>query len=344
MKAMKYKVEKFDLNEESKKCDSVVVNIVNHSDNHENLKKIDKSLKTDDDNTSNSLNEDEVIDDNLSETAVVVLDDNKSNKIENLEIILLSTSLFTSTSSEIAVQPKSSSNNSDTASSSESGFGTVDDENENNNNAKTQSIMPIANQYKPFQSFQNQDLSNNKSNKADESTNRENNNDKFQQHQIRIPNIQGPRQIIYQLNSNSNSDDIANILTSNDNSSINSSLSSSSNRFNNCCSSIMENLNRCYYSCFCCYSTTSHTNQTPFIWSWLSVFCCCCPILGCISLYLSNRSKKFKLKQKYDLAEKYSNYAEKLNIASLIFGVIFYAIIFFLICIFIFMHWRQTKT
>ena len=50
MKAMKYKVEKFDLNEESKKCDSVVVNIVNH----ENLNKIDKSLKTDDDNMSNS--------------------------------------------------------------------------------------------------------------------------------------------------------------------------------------------------------------------------------------------------------------------------------------------------
>lgn len=269
---------------------------------------------------NNSHNEDEAIDDNLSDTAVI--------QNENLDIVIMSTSSSTSSSSEIAVKPT----NSDSNSSTESGFDTVDDEVES---AKAESTS--TNQYAPLKPSQQPDLNSNSKDAGDI------NEDKSfqQQHQIRIPNIQGPRQIIYQLNQNNQPDDIANIL--NDNSSINSFSSTSSNRLNNCCSNMMEQLNRCYYSCFCCYSTTSHTSHTPFIWSWLSVFCCCCPILGCISLYLTNRSKKFKLKHKYDLAEKYSNYAEKLNIASLIFGVIFYAIVFFLICIFIFMHWRQTK-
>lgn len=260
-------------------------------------------ISTDDDLKSN----DEAIDD-ITDTG------------EQIPVIMSSSS--TSSTSELA-QPV----NSDSASSCESGFGTVDDEAD---------AKPLNNQYTPLQQIQQQSLNQNSNILKEDKPFQQ----QPQQHQIRIPNIQGPRQIIYQLNNN-NSDDVANIL--NDNSSINSSTSSSSNRFNTCCYSIMENLTKCYYSCFCCYSTTSNTNQTPFIWSWLSVFCCCCPILGCISLYLTNRSKKFKLKQKYDLAEKYSNYAEKLNIASLIFGVIFYAIVFFLICIFIFMHWRQTK-
>ena len=88
---MKYKLEKFDTNAKSQKTDSVVVIIENDNDNHENLNKINKTIKKDDDeddNTSNSLNEDEAIDDNLSDTAVV-LDNNKSNKIEDLEVVLM---------------------------------------------------------------------------------------------------------------------------------------------------------------------------------------------------------------------------------------------------------------
>ena len=153
---------------------------------------------------------------------------------------------------------------------------------------------------------------------------------------------QPKRSSIYDLNhNNNNSDDIDNIL--NDNSSINSSSSSSASQYRNCFQRFIDALTRFYYSCFCCYSTTSHTSHTPFIWSWLSIFCCCCPLLGGISLYLTHRSKKLKLKQKYELAEKYSNYAEKLNIASLIVGIIFYAIAFFIIKHVILIYWKHTK-
>jgi hypothetical protein len=158
-----------------------------------------------------------------------------------------------------------------------------------------------------------------------------NNSNKQQQYPI----LQPPRQIKYESNRR---DDAINIL--NDNTSIISSSSTNSSSFSNFCQKFSDMLTSFYYSCFCCYSTTSNTNQTPFIWSWLSIFCCCCPLLGAVSLYLTHRSKKFKMKQKYDLAEKYSNYAEKLNIASLIIGVIFYAIAFFFITLVIFMYWR----
>lgn len=93
------------------------------------------------------------------------------------------------------------------------------------------------------------------------------------------------------------------------------------------------------YLCFCC--TCCKTTNTIF-WSWLSIFCCCCPLLGGISLYFTHKSRKYKLKQKYDLSDKYSNYAEKLNIASLIFGVLFYAVAFFIITLVLFMYWRHS--
>lgn len=149
----------------------------------------------------------------------------------------------------------------------------------------------------------------------------------------------GPRQIIYELNNkNSKSDDIANILQ--DNSSINSLSSSDDTGNSSCGQSFMRRLNKYYTNCFC-YSASSNTRRAPVCCTWLSIFCCCCPLLGCISIYFMNRSKKLKLNQKYAQAEKYSNYAEKLNIASLIFGVIFYAIAVFLITLVIFMCWRN---
>ena len=231
--------------------------------------------------------------------------------------------------------------NSDTASSSESGFGTTaDDENENGSNKEA--TLPSLNQCQPLPQEQRKQgfVQQQKSVDSNESTGSSN-----------LPIIIHPpsRQIIFSGLANSsskhNSDDVVNIL--NDNSSLNSSVSSAysssgggGNRLYNCCSALVDSLVRFYYSCFCCYSTTSHTNQTPLIWSWISIFCCCCPLLGGVSLFLTHRSKKYKLKQKYALAEKYSNYAEKLNIASLIFGVIFYAIAFFLITLVIFMYWR----
>lgn len=242
----------------------------------------------------------------------------------------------------------------DSASSSESGFGTVDDEieatadavhqkeNHDVDTAQTDHQIEL-NQCQPLQQDQ-------RSNKIQQQQSIDSSNSSQQQgqgddtcgtfsnsnKQQQYPILQPPRQIKYESNRR---DDAVNIL--NDNTSIiSSSSSTNSSSWANCCQKINDTLTGFYYSCFCCYSTTSNTNQTPFIWSWLSIFCCCCPLLGAISLYLTHRSKKFKLKQKYDLAEKYSNYAEKLNIASLIIGVIFYAIAFFFITLVIFMYWR----
>jgi hypothetical protein len=240
----------------------------------------------------------------------------------------------------------------DSASSSESGFGTVDDEietaavqqNGNNEMDKVKSDHQVViNQCQPLQQDQRSNMiqqqqsidSSNCSQQqgqSDEVCGDFSSSNKQQQYPI----LQPPRQIKYESNRR---DDAVNIL--NDNTSIiSSSSSTNSSSLANCCQKLNDTLTGFYYSCFCCYSTTSNTNQTPFIWSWLSIFCCCCPLLGAISLYLTHRSKKFKLKQKYDLAEKYSNYAEKLNIASLVIGVIFYAIAFFFITLVIFMYWR----
>jgi hypothetical protein len=166
------------------------------------------------------------------------------------------------------------------------------------------------------------------------------------QTQNSFPLLQPPRQIVYELNNN-HSEDVINIL--NENSSINSSLSSENEiNIKNCCSKVFKKIVSYYYSCSCCYLTSNYSpssnGSTPFICSWLSIFCCCCPILGAISLFLNARSKKYKLKQKYELAERYSGYAEKLNIAALIFGVIFYAIAFFIITLVIFMFWRSKSS
>ncbi len=94
------------------------------------------------------------------------------------------------------------------------------------------------------------------------------------------------------------------------------------------------------YLCFCCYCCK--ITNTVF-WSWLSIVLCCCPLLGAISLYFTQKSKQYRLKQNYLLADKYSNYSEKLNVASLIFGVLFYACAFFIITLLLFMHWRHNN-
>ena len=231
---------------------------------------------------------------------------------------------------------------SDTVSSSESGFGTVDDEidnqiQEDSNKIEknpTNTSNQIVHQYQPLQQKQNQmsdvfgkQTGSNESN-IQQQNQQADKSEKYQQ-PIKLPTLQGPRQIIYELKNKS--DDITNIL--NDNSSINSSSSSSdsSGRFG-CCKSAFSKLKKFYCSCFCCYST-----------SWLSIFCCCCPLLGCLSLYFTNRSKKLKLKHNYAKAERYSDYAEKLNIAALIFGIIFYAIAIFLIALVINMYWRNNN-
>ena len=285
--------------------------------------------------------------DNDEQPVVVHIDKSKHYKTntnrENIEIVVVDN------------KEKKENQSSDTDSSSnESGFGTVDDELDNlglNKNPKTNSheIKTVTTNinlnradlndgnYKPLedqlqQGKHNDDLSNINSNITYEN--------RFQPlHPLKL---QQPRQIMYEIRKNgNNSDDNANIL--HDNSSMNSSSSSTSNPITNCCTSFIEKINKFYYSCCCCYSTTLQTNQTPLIWSWLSIFCCCCPILGCISLYFTRRSKKLKLKQKYELADKYSSCAEKLNIASLIFGVIFYAIAFFIITLLAFMFWRHNN-
>ncbi len=260
---------------------------------------------------------------------------------------------------------------SDTASSNESGFGTVDDEAENESGGKRaigneESGSSEANDkypsavitYQPLQQRLREDSAKEVSCSSSSSSESQQSDSisKYPQ-AIKLPTLQvsphfvrvfgrcfclltehailtkGPRQIIYELNSKSkkNSDDNANIL--HDSSSVNSSSSSddTGSHLSSCCCAhtLMSRLSKCYYNCLCCYPT------------WLSIFCCCCPVLGCISLYLTNRSKKLKLNQKYALAEKYSSYAEKLNIASLIFGVILYAIGVFLITLVVFMHWRH---
>lgn len=237
--------------------------------------------------------------------------------------------------------------NSDTASSNESGFGTVDDEIEHEkieNNHITvdeniQETKPPIIVYQPLQQQQNGGYINEISSSCSSNTSQPSDNINKYPQSIKLPTLQGPRQIIYELNKNNKSDDIANIL--NDNSSINSSNSSDGTAHSSCIHTLFNRLNKCYYDCFCCYSSASHASQTPLCCTWLSIFCCCCPLLGAISLYLTNRSKKLKLNQKYAKAEKYSNYAEKLNIAALIFGVIFYAIAVFMITLVIFMYWRH---
>lgn len=231
--------------------------------------------------------------------------------------------------------------NSDTNSSNESGFGTVDDDIDNNSTekinekSKNESQVPEIIVYQPLKEQQNQGFikENNSSSCSSSSTSQQSDNivNKYPQ-SIKLPTLQGPRQIIYELNKNKNSDDIANIL--HDNSSINSSSSSDDHGHSrSCLHQLYNRFNKCYYSCFCIPKCT-----------WLSIFCCCCPLLGCISMYFTNRSKKLKLNQKYAKAEKYSNYAEKLNIASLIFGVIFYAIAVFMITLVIFMYWRRNTS
>lgn len=87
-----------------------------------------------------------------------------------------------------------------------------------------------------------------------------------------------------------------------------------------------------------CLHRMHHCSYYP---TWLSVFCCCCPLLGCVSLYLTRRSEQLKLSQKHVLADKYSSIAEKLNIAALIIGVILYACAVFIITLLIFMYWRH---
>ena len=241
---------------------------------------------------------------------------------------------------------------SDSASSSESGFGTVDDEHEKNENAKAESAPQQQNadntssnsnskpMLTPPDSTGNSASTNISSNSSSSGLAKS-----FQNNCL--PILQPPRQIVYELTGNQ-PDDVVNILNG-ETSSINSLGSSDTSlTLTNCCSKFFNKLMAFYYSCFCCYLSNNYNpsaagGQTPFVCSWLSIFCCCCPILGAVSLYLTHRSRKYKLKQKYELAEKYSNYAEKLNIAALIFGVIFYAIAFFLITLVIFMFWRSKR-
>lgn len=245
---------------------------------------------------------------------------------------------------------------SDTASSSsaESGFGTVDDEMlEQNTTNKSSS--------KPGQSL----TMNVNECQTDKTLGSHCYNNKLLPNSL--PILQPPGRQFGSSNGASTCEDAVNILSSqpgnligssnvryhlHETSSLNSSLSSSdqSLTFGNCCQKAYNKLLALYYGFFCCYLSNypdpnnPNPHNTPFVCSWLSIFCCCCPLLGAISLYLTHRSRKYKLKQKYDLAEKYSNYAEKLNIAALIFGVIFYAIAFFLVTLVIFMFWRSKSS
>lgn len=241
--------------------------------------------------------------------------------------------------SKNASQPSNPSNPSkpvtDSTSSSESGFGTVDDDIDPNNpnhlvnkletrRNPSESVIIDMSGYgkKPSQSSESQ-----------------------------YPILQPPKQVVYEFGVSAGgdggsggdrrrSDEIVNILSNSSslNSSVCSESSESSDSKKNCCSRFIAALVRFYYSCFCCVSS-SH-DKPLLCCTWLSIFCCCCPLLAGVSLYLTKRSKRFKLKQKYELADKYSNWAEKLNIASLILGIIFYAIAFFMITLVIFMYWR----
>ena len=217
-------------------------------------------------------------------------------------------------------------NQSDSVSSSESGFGTVDDLEKIKEQPNTELTNAVAEsnfemEKKPSANLLKISVQN--------SNNCENS---YNQTQISFPILEPPKLAIYELN---HSDDVINIL--NENSSINSSTSS--NRKSNCFIRIWQTIYDFLCSCFCCYTTNPHQNQ-PIFCSWLTIFCCCCPLLGGISLLLNYRSKQYKNKQKYELADRYSGYAEKLNIAALIFGVIFYAIGFFILTLVLFIYWK----
>lgn len=227
----------------------------------------------------------------------------------------------------------------DSTSSSESGFGTVDDDVDPNNHVNSNPTVIKLDQDKRTPSDVVIDMSA-LGKRPNQSSSTDTNTSQF-------PILQPPRQIVYELGASGggrrHSDEIVNIL--NDHSSLNSSIcssSSSSTADKNCCTRLFSNLVKFYYSCFCCVSTTQDTSL--MCCTWLSIFCCCCPLLAGVSLYFTKRSKRFKLKQKYELADKYSSWAEKLNIASLIIGIIFYAIAFFMITLVIFMYWRPHKS
>lgn len=234
-------------------------------------------------------------------------------------------------------------NQSDSASSSESGFGTVDDEIESHkNNVEKCETNLVESQDKEVISQNNVIIENKQSDslvkkmlqqqKSVDSNTSESAN--LTPAQISFPILQPPKLVAYELN---HSDDVVNIL--NDNSSMNSSTSSTNTSNSNCCIRLFEKILTFLCSCFCCYSPNSQNNQ-PLVCSWLTIFCCCCPILGGISLFLNHRSKKYKQKQKYELADRYSSYAEKLNIAALILGIIFYAIGFFILTLVLFIYWK----
>lgn len=318
MKSMTYKIGPINRNHqhipeksinETSKIDVIKLNDYTTSDS-------DSIEKDYEDNSSGEVNLDIQKEDNMSEIVVVA---NKNGEVEDQRSDHLS--------------------NYDTASS---GFGTVDEENEHEKNDAINKveIKPPIIIYQPLQQQQQNRVYTNQLSSSSNNSQQSDNINKYPQ-PIKLPTLQGPRQIIYELNKNK-SEDVTNIL--HDNSSINSSSSSDDNRRSNCVQSMLNRLNKFYYSCFCCYSSSSHANQNPLCCTWLSIFCCCCPLFGLISLYLTNRSKKLKLNQKYAKAEKYSNYAEKLNIASLICGVIFYAIAVFMITLVIFMYWRHHNT
>lgn len=218
-------------------------------------------------------------------------------------------------------------NQSDSVSSSESAIGNVDDDLEK---AKEQPNSHMANTVNENNFEMEKKPSDNLLKiSVQGSTNCENS---LNQTQISFPILEPPKLAIYELN---HSDDVINIL--NENSSINSSTSS--NRRSNWFIRFFQSIYDFLCSCFCCYTTNPHQNQ-PLFCSWLTIFCCCCPLLGGISLLLNYRSKQYKNKQKYELADKYSGYAEKLNIAALIFGVIFYAIGFFILTLVLFIYWK----
>lgn len=217
--------------------------------------------------------------------------------------------------------------------SNESGFGTVDEINsiesynsttQHHNNKDTIAILnvnnPLMNSMNLFQQQQNQTDTNDVQFQIDK--------DLQQQHQQQQLNTQQPK------SSNGYDDHLVILNTSIHSSSYTTSSSSTFSRR-------LEENRFLRYLCFCC--TCCKTTNAIF-WSWLSIFCCCCPLLGLCSLYCTYKSKKYKMRQNYDLSDKYSNYAEKLNIAALIFGVLFYAVAFFIITLLLFMYWRHSST
>jgi hypothetical protein len=366
MRAVKFKAGS-EKNQDSIGADSkIMIQINNNNATSRNLTsnhgKYDKTYAMEDDEAVKidyETDEDEdiernhVISNNLKKPFTKKSNNAEINSAKENSILDV-TKAFNSNSKELNIQKNENKNlndrldkQTDSISSSESGFGTVDDENENNASKKCvqNTEKNISNKSK----LCNMESTLDSSNVVFKSLSTNNNNSSTvlgKTLQNSFPLLQPPRQIVYELNSN-RSDDFINIL--NDNSSLSSSISSENGiTLKNCCPRLFNKLVSFYYSCFCCYLTSNYSanspNTTPFVCSWLSIFCCCCPFLGAISLFLTHRSRKYKLKQKYDLAEKYSNYAEKLNIAALIFGVIFYAIAFFLVTLVIFMYWRSKSS